>query len=298
LAAFGALVYNRGHPLLLRQTHTGGDVTFPLQTTRAALVAAMCLAVSPLHAADGVLIVEKTTTGGNTKTNQIQIEKDRMRAETAGQAGESQTVVFDGAKQTLWLINDGRKTYSELTKADADRLGGQMSDAMAKMQEQLKGLPPEQRAQIEAMMKGRGMPGMTGGQAPKTEYRKTGTDKVGSWTCDKYEGSQNNQKVSELCTVEPRTLGFSLADFQVTKQMAEFFRKLVPQGADSMFTVGTPEEQGYNGVPVRRVTFRNGQQQSMSETTEARRQTFPASVFEVPPGFQKEAFGGGRGRGQ
>ena len=90
-----------------------------------------------------------------------------------------------------------------------------------------------------------------------------------------------------------------MADFQVTKQMAEFFRKLVPQGADSMFAVGTPEEQGYNGVPVRRVTFRNGQQQSISETTEARRENFAASVFEVPAGFQKEAFGGGgRGRGQ
>ena len=264
--------------------------------TRAALAASMCLAAWPLQAADGVLLVEKTTSGGTTQTHQIQIEKDRMRAETAGPAGEKQTVVFDGVKQVLWIINDGRKTYSEMTKADVDRLGGQMSDAMARMQEQLKGLPPEQRAQIEAMMKGRGMPGMAAGQPPKTEYRKTGTDKVGSWTCDKYEGSQNNQKISELCTVEPRTLGFAMADFQVTKQLMEFFQKLVPQGADRMFAVGTPEEQGFSGVPVRRVTFTSGQQQSVSETTEVRRQTFAASTFEVPAGFEKEAFGAGRGR--
>jgi hypothetical protein len=259
-------------------------------------VAAMCLAAWPLQAADGVLIVEKATSGGKTQINQIQIEKDRMRAETAGPTGEKQTVVFDGVKQVLWIINDGRKTYSEMTKADVDRMGGQMSDAMVRIQEQLKSLPPDQRAQIEGLMKGRGAPGGPNGEAAKTAYRKTGTDKVGAWTCDAYEGSQNNQKVAELCTVEPRTLGLAMADFQVTKQMMDFFSKLAPQGADRMFTVGTPEDQGFSGVPVRRINFRNGQQQSMTEISEVRRQTFPDSMFELPPGFQQEAFGGGRGR--
>src|SRR6185369_830261 len=85
-----------------------------------AFVAALCLAALPLYAADGVLIVEKTTSGGNTKTSQIQIEKERMRAESA----DGQTVVFDGTRQVLWLVNDGRKSYNEMTKADADRMGG------------------------------------------------------------------------------------------------------------------------------------------------------------------------------
>ena len=259
---------------------------------QAMLVAAFSLAASPLFSADGVLIVEKTTSGGNTKTNQIQIEKERMRAES-----DTQTVVFDGAKQVLWLINDGRKSYSEMTKADVDRMGGQLNDAMAKMQEQLKSLPPEQRTQIEAMMKGRGMPAMAGGApASKTEYRKTGADKVGSWACDKYEGTRGGQKVTELCTVDPKVLGFAMSDFQVSKQLMEFFSKIVPQGADRMFAVGTPEEQGFSGVPVRRISFNNGQQQSVSEVTQASRQNFPASVFELPAGYQKEALGAGRGR--
>jgi hypothetical protein len=261
-------------------------------TTRAALVAVMCLAAWPLHGADGVLITEKTTTGGTTKTHQVQIEKERMRAESA----DGQTVVFDGARQVLWLINEGRKSYSEMTKADVDRMSGQMSDVMAKMQEQLKSLPPEQRAQIEAMMKGRGMPGAGAAQPAKTEYRRTGPDKVGTWACDKYEGARSGQKVSELCTVDPKVLGFSADDFQVSKQLMEFFRKLVPQGADRMFAIGTPEEQGFSGVPVRRIDFdNNGQQRSVTEITQFTRQTFPASVFEVPAGYQKEAMGlGGR----
>src|SRR5262245_45963489 len=99
-----------------------------------------------------------------------------MRAAAGGPTGEEQAVIFDGGKQVMWMINDAKKSYYEMTKADVDRLGAQMNDAMAQMQAQMANLPPAQRAQIEAMMRGRGMPAA----APpvKPEYRKIGTDKV------------------------------------------------------------------------------------------------------------------------
>ena len=115
-----------------------------------------------VQAADGVLIVEKTTTGAKTETHQLQIEKNRMRAEAAGPNGQPMSMIFDGTKQVMWLVDTNRKTYSELTKADVDAMGGQMSAAMAQMEAAMRGMPPEQRAQMEAMMRGRGMPGMPG----------------------------------------------------------------------------------------------------------------------------------------
>jgi len=42
--------------------------------------------------------------------------------------------------------------------------------------------------------------GGAGAAARKTQYRKTGTDKVGNWTCDKYEGYEGTVKTSEVCT--------------------------------------------------------------------------------------------------
>ncbi len=264
-----------------------------------ALVAAASAVAWPLEAADGVLIVEKTTTGGKSETHQIQIEKDRMRAETGGLGGgsEKQAVIFDGARQVLWIVNLDKKTYSEMTKADVDRLGGQMAGAMAQMQEQLKNMPPEQRAQIEAMMRGRGMPTGAPAAPAKPEFKRAGTEKVGKWTCDKYEGFTNNQKTSEICTVDPKDVGFAAADFEITRQLGEFFRKLVPQAAEQMFSFGKPEEQGFSGFPVKRVTG-SGTRQTISETTDVSRQNFPASTFEVPQGFQKEDMFGGRGRGR
>ena len=254
------------------------------------ILVAMSVPAWPLEAADGILIVEKTTTAhGPVQTHQVQIEKDWMRVDQDTASGEKQAFLFDGAKEVIWIVNYDKKTYTEMTKADLDRTSQQLTDALARVQEQMKNLPPEQRARMEEMLKGRGMPG----SAPslRMTYRRAGTDRVGRWTCDKYEGYQNNQKMSEICTVDPQVLGFVAADFEVSRKLAEFFKHLVPQNADAMFSIGKGEDQGFSGVPVRRV-FSVGQRQSVTELTEASRQNFPASTFQVPAGFQKQPFGG------
>ena len=76
-----------------------------------ALVAGACALAEPLEAAQGVLIVEKTPTDGKSQVNQIQVEKDHMRAETIGPGGEKQAVIFDGPRQVLWIVNLDKRTY-------------------------------------------------------------------------------------------------------------------------------------------------------------------------------------------
>jgi hypothetical protein len=259
----------------------------------------MCLAAllagQAAWAAQGVVIVEKTTVNGTSENHQVQITPQRMRADIDGPNGPT-TVVFDGTKQVLYMINTARKTYNEMTKADAEQMGSQLSGAMAQMQEALKNLPPEQRAQMEAMMKGRGMPAMMAGAAT-TSYKKGGTQRVGKWTCDVYEIQVNGQRGGELCTVSTQTLGLTAGDFAVTRQMAEFMRSMLPQGAEAMFQVGTGEN-GFSGVPVRRVTTLLGRE-TVSEMVDVMRQDLPDTLFAVPAGFTKEALGGfGRGRGR
>lgn len=262
---------------------------------------ALCIAVVSLtagvaRAADGVLLVQKMTSGGSTSTNQIQIESNRMRAEIADASGRKMTTIFDAGKQVIMIVDDGRKTYSEMTKADIDRLGGQMQDMMAQMQAAMASMPPGQRAQMEAMMRGRGMGAMGGAMAaPKTEYRKTGTDRVGKWACDKYEGTQNGQKTTELCTVEPSALGLTAADMNVMTQLAAFFKQLIqviPGGADVLQVGGT--QAGFSGVPVRTVTTSG----VTVEITDVSRQTFADSLFQPPAGYTKQDLMGGMGRGR
>jgi len=244
--------------------------------------------------AQGVTFVQKETRGSQSTTSKIQIDKDHMRSESRS-TGEETAAVFDGPKQTMRMINITKKSYMEMTKADMERMGNQVNSLMAQMQQQLANMPPQQRAQMEQLMQGRGMPGMPAGMpgmpgaAAKVEYKQTGTDKVGQWTCAKYEGSVGGQKTSEVCTVDPKDLGVAPGDFAVAQQMAEFMKAMVPAAAESAFLNGTVQAQGYAGVPVRRTSFRNGAVESVSEITEIQKGAIPPSAFETPAGFKKEA---------
>jgi hypothetical protein len=267
--------------------------------TVVATIAAIGMTALPALAADGVLIAQKITSGTTTTTSQTQIEKTRMRSEIVSSIGRKQVVIFDGAAQVLRMIDDEGKAYTEMSKAEAEQVRAQMNSAMTQMQEQMKSMPPEQRARMEALMKGRGV--VPAASGPPTEYKKIGTDKVGKWTCDKYEGTKNGEKVSEVCTVSPSALGFSAGDFEVTQQLAEFFSSLMPQAADGLFRIGstTPSPNSFAGVPVRFVSFRNGAPGSVSEMTDASRQSFSDALFQVPAGYQKREMPGmGRGRGR
>jgi hypothetical protein len=238
-------------------------------------------------AENGVLIVLKTSTGSGQTTNQVQIAKSRMRAEMGDGSGSQRALIFDGARQVMLIVNPERKSYNEITRADVDRLAAQMQDMMAKV-------PPEMRTQVEAMMKGRGM-----GAAPpaRIEYRRAGTDKAVKWTCDKYDGYQDGQKTSEICTVDPSVLGLSAADFAVTQQFTEFFEKLMPQFAGQILGLGQMQTQGFSGLPVKRVSTSGGRT-TTNEVTDVSRQAFEDSLFAAPAGFQKESFPGMGGRGR
>jgi hypothetical protein len=256
-------------------------------------IAAVCSVASPLQAAEGVLMLEKTVAGATTRSSMIQIERDRMRAELTGPTGDVQIVVFDGPGQVLRIISVPRKSYVEMTKADADRMAAQSAAVLAAIKEKIANMPPEERGKVEALMPQFGMAG--GGLLAKPEYRRAGTDKVGRWACDKYEGFRNGKKVSEICTVEPKALGLTEADFDVTKQVASFFEKMLPQGGDQLVGIGRIETQGFAGIPIRRAAYDGDKVLSISEVTEVKRGNFAASTYEVPEGFQKQTMGRGAG---
>src|SRR5580765_3988056 len=126
----------------------------------AALGAALMLSAAASEAADGILIAQKVTSaGGAVRTSQIEIAKTRMRAESEGAGGHKMKIVFDGTAQVMRTIDDDAKAYTEMSKADLDKMSEQMSGAMAQMQEQMKNMPPEARKRMEAAMQGRGVPG-------------------------------------------------------------------------------------------------------------------------------------------
>jgi hypothetical protein len=244
------------------------------------------LAASTAFAADGVLLVQKTTNGTISTESQIQIEKTRMRTEvTVGD--QTQILIFDGVKQVAYVVTPATKSYIEMTKAELEQMAVMVKGLMA----QLEKMPPAQREQMSSMMGARGM-SLT---PVSTTYKRNGSDKVGKWSCDKYDGYRNDQKVSEVCTTTPAALGLTAADFAVTQQLAEFMSTVLPQAGDQVSFLGQGEAGGYSGFPLKSTVTAAGRTVT-AEVTAVSRQTFSDSLFEVPAGFTKQTMMGGRGR--
>jgi hypothetical protein len=64
---------------------------------------------------------------------------------------------------------------------------------------------------------------------------------------------------------------------------------MLPQGIDQIVGVGKLETQGFAGIPIRRISYKDGKVQSVSEVTDVRRESFAASTYELPAGFQKQS---------
>lgn len=238
------------------------------------------------QSADGIFITQRVTSGGARFTVQVQIEATRMRTEMAGPNGAMNVTIFDGGKQVLYIVDPARKTYMEMTKADVDRLSAQVQKGMAQMQAQLEKLPPAQRAQMEAMMKG-------------VQPTRTGSDTVGRWTCDRYDLMQDGQKIGEVCSVNPTTLGFGATDFDVMLQMGAFYSAMAPLMPTQLPGVSSIGQPGSSDFPVKTVLMVPGGTVT-TEVIEAGRRTFPDSLFAVPAGFTKQDIMGamgGRGTG-
>lgn len=235
------------------------------------------------QSADGILITQRVTSGGASFTVRVQIEATRMRTEMAGPDGLMNVTIFDGGKQVLYIVDPARQTYMEMTTADVDRLSAQLQGSAAQMQAQLEKMPPAQRAQMEAMMKG-------------VQHTRTGSDTVGRWTCDQYDLTIGRQKIGEVCMVNPATLGFGATDFDVMRQMGMFYSAMAPLMPNQLSGVSGIDQRGSSDFPVRTVLMMGqGQTVMTTEVIEAVRQTFPDSLFAVPAGFTKQDLPGAMG---
>jgi hypothetical protein len=228
--------------------------------------------------------MEKENRNGKTTLNQVQMDRTHMKVGPP-ESGNPVMYFFDSEAQVARMVNFADKTYVEMTRDDLNMRKAQIAD----MQERLDKLPSGQRMMAEQEMRDRGMPA----QVVKVEYRESGSDQIGKWMCKSYDGFRGSLKVAEVCTVEPSALGMTAEDFAVTQQFVEFVTLLSGAG-DQMIVNGTAEDQGFTGIPIRRISIFSNAIDSVSQITEIRHEALPASTFETPSGFTKKllpAFG-------
>jgi len=220
------------------------------------------LAAVPLFAGKRIQMESTNLTSKATEQQEILLDSTRMRMNAAN---TSVMFLTDGGRNRMVTIDKGRNEYMEIDQQTMDQMGQAMQGVAAQMEAAMKGMPPEQRAQMQAMMeqmmKGRGAPVASAAPAVTT-YTSKGRGTANGFACTNYDGTRAGQKVSEVCAAQPADLKLGASDFQVLQKMREFSRGLQQAMQNSPFgaaTTASIAESGIDGFPVQTTTFQNGQ---------------------------------------
>ena len=92
------------------------------------------------------------------------------------------------------------------------------------------------------------------------------------------------EKETEVCAALPAQLKLSASDLQIFEKMKEFSSSLLSSLANSPVRVNVPTgsiESGYEGFPIQRVDFNNGQATKRSELKSITRTNFTDADFSL-----------------
>jgi hypothetical protein len=208
-------------------------------------------------------------------------EMARMDPYRGSGKGEMSVVFRD---QAMWFVDHEQKKIQKIDKEGMAALSTQLEAIM----EQMAQLPPEQRAMMEKMMKGK-MPGMS--PPPEQRLEKGGGEQVGPYACTLHTLYSDDQKVSDVCLADPTVaadMGEAMAAFQA---MSVFAEDLMAVARDLPLAglVKTPllELDEMDGFPVRSREYDDSgaivRESTLKSITP--REIDP-SVFAIPEGYK------------
>jgi hypothetical protein len=147
---------------------------------------------------------------------------------------------------------------------------------------------------MEKMM---GQMGVGGSAAPKRVLKNTGrTESAGGIKCTVWEASEGGQKAEELCAAAPGAVPGGDDMLKTLREVGELFKGF----AQNLNAAGTGESawrdlDTIKGVPIISRSFEGGKVTAENRLSAARKESVPASQFEIPAGYteKKLSFGPG-----
>jgi hypothetical protein len=243
---------------------------------------AIVLAAAPLWA--GVRIKAEMTDlkTNNTTQQELLLDNDRLRV---NEGARSILFLTDDGRERMVILDTARSEYREMDRQSMEQVSQQLQGAMAQMQKQLENLPPDQRARIEQMMKGRmGQAGQGAAAGARTTYTAKGSGSVNGFACTKYEGMRGAEKVADLCAAKPADLRLSPNDFRIFEKMREFGASLLSGVTNSPLANSRMTDlmqQGYDGFPIQQTSYSAGQATTKSELKSIDRASFSDADFSL-----------------
>jgi hypothetical protein len=206
----------------------------------------------------------------------IEVKGNMARMSTPGQADY---MVYDASRDLVIHVKSDRQEYMEIDRTTLSRLSDTMSEMkqqmapqIAQMREQLKSLPPEQRAMIEQQMGSMAGLGATETKpAEPIKLVKRGSNKIAGFDCQVYEAMQGNEKVSEVCLATAADAGVSKSDFATMSAMMAFMREMASSAQKLSAGFGGASHMmlgGAEGVPVSVKEFKGGREYAVADVSD------------------------------
>lgn len=240
-------------------------------------VSVLMLALSPatVTRADSTITMEDAA---GTPQAVIEVKGNMARMSTPGQADY---MVYDASRELIIHVSSDRQEYMEIDRntlsqfADSvSEMKQQMAPQLAQMREQLKSLPPEQRAMIEQQMGAMvGMAAPESQPAAPVKLVKRGSKKIAGFKCVAYDAMQGNEKLSEVCLATAADAGVSKADFATLSAMMGFMRDMASSAqkfSAGLGSASTPMMMlgGAEGVPVSVKEFKGGREYAIGDVSD------------------------------
>jgi hypothetical protein len=213
----------------------------------------------------------------------------KFRIDRVDGDGDLETAIVKD--QTFYAVDHDRKTYTVMDKAAMQKMGDQFASMRRQLEEQMAGMPPEQRGVVDEMLKRQGGAAAGAKAAPLRTVRDTErSEKLDGRSCRVWELLSGTEKREEWCVVPPGAIPSGAEIMQSMRLTGEMFRDLAERfGSDVARTADASwsEIEKVNGVPILARRFENGKVVEETRTTALREEPVPASRFDPPPGFKQ-----------
>jgi len=226
--------------------------------------------------------IESVDAPDRTGSETFYAQGEMTRADSVSVAGKDNSVIF--REQTMYFVDHDKKVCQKIDKKGVDQLSEQLDEMM----KQMESLPPEQRAMMEKMMKGK-MPGTK--EPPTWRVEVGGNDQVGEYPCTVYTLYSGEDKAREVCSAD-ESVGDDFAEgMEAIHALSRFAEGLMKVAQNlpfaNMIEMSYQQVPEIDGFPVRTRTFNDEGEIVFVRTLKSiTRRDIEADVFAIPKGYK------------
>lgn len=220
------------------------------------------------------------------------IEDGKMSVQSSPK-GKDSDLLYNKARSAITVINHQNRSFMLLDEQTIKKfMSGtmqMMNSVQEKLNQQMKGMSPEQRAQIEKMMGGLLQPPKKTQNIPVKYIKTNKTQKVNGISCQVTNLVKAGKPVTEICLAKTNSIKIPANDLQTLLSMKDTAIKLAGAAAPLLERLGAemPEfgAKSPDGLPLM-VTDLSANNRSRMTVSKIVQGKVPKGAMSIPKGYR------------